>query len=80
MSRQLTVYVRDGCHLCEDMLTDLRQYQAEMGFELETVEIDDQVELESRYGTLVPVLVCEGQEICHYFLDEVALKQCFGAA
>ena len=77
MNRQLTVYTRNGCHLCEDMLQELQQRQASMAFQLQVIEIDDRPELESSYGTKVPVLVCDGQEVCHYFLDEVALKQCF---
>ena len=80
MNRQLTVYIRSGCHLCEDMLQELQQRQAALGFSLETVDIDGRPELESQYGTKVPVLVQGAREICHYFLDEVALKQCFGDA
>ena len=80
MNRHLTVYIRDGCHLCEDMLQELQQRQAVLGFSLETVDIDGRPELETRYGALVPVLVHGDQELCHYFLDEVALKQCFGDA
>ena len=78
MSRQLTLFVREGCHLCEDMQQQLAHWQPKMGFRLEVIEINERPELESLYGTKVPVLLHAGQEICHYFLDEVALKQCFG--
>lgn len=80
MKQQLTVYLRSGCHLCEDMLQALQRHQAVMGFTLETVDIDGRPELESLYGTKVPVLLYGERELCHYFLDEVALKQCFGDA
>lgn len=80
MSRHLTVFIRRGCHLCEDMLLELQRHQAELGYSLETVDITGQPALESRYGTKVPVLTLDGREICHYFLDEVALKQCIGEA
>ena len=80
MSRHLTVYIRSGCHLCEDMLHELRLRQAEWGFSLETIDIQDQPALESLYGTKVPVLIRGKDEICHYFLDEVALKRCFEAS
>ena len=80
MSRQLTVYIRSGCHLCEDMLHELQLRQAEQGFSINIVDITDRPELESLYGTKVPVLTQGEQEVCHYFLDEVALKQCFGDA
>lgn len=78
MRRQLTVFIRTGCHLCEDMLQALQQRQAALGFSYETVDITGRPELESLYGTKVPVLVRGGLEICHYFLDEAALQQCFG--
>ena len=77
MSPQLTIYIRTGCHLCEDMLQELQQRQASMNFMLDVIDIDGQPDLEPQYGTKVPVLVSGNQEICHYFLDEVAFKQCF---
>jgi len=77
MSRELTIYIRTGCHLCEDMLQELNLRQKSLGFSLQTVDIADKPELESLYGTKVPVLTHDGAEICHYFLDEVALRQCF---
>ena len=77
MNRQLTIYIRTGCHLCEDMLQELNLRQAALGFTLQVVDIADKPELGSLYGTKVPVLTHAGEEICHYFLDEVALRQCF---
>ena len=77
MNQKLTVYTRDGCHLCEDMLNELAQRQIEYSYSLDVIEIDGQPELESLYGSRVPVLVHEGREICQYFLDPVALQQCF---
>jgi thioredoxin reductase (NADPH) len=44
-----------------------------LGFELELVDIEGRPELEARFGERVPVLHCEGEEVCHYFLDEAAL-------
>ncbi|MDH5444702.1 MAG: glutaredoxin family protein [Gammaproteobacteria bacterium] len=77
MSVQLTIYTRDGCHLCEDMLLELQQRKSKRPFSLNIIEINGLPELESLYGTKVPVLVHEGREICHFFLDEVAFNQCF---
>lgn len=77
MSRTLTVYLRTGCHLCEDMLMQLEELQAAQDFVLNRVDINDNSELEASYGTKVPVLVADGQEICHYYLDKVALTRYF---
>ena len=72
---RLTLYGRTYCHLCEDMLRALESLQDELQFSVETVDVDADSALESRYGELVPVLVGpDGREICHYFLDLTALK------
>ncbi len=77
MSQELTVYIRTGCHLCEDMLQELQQRQAGLGFSLRIVDISGRPELEALYGTKVPVLTRDENEVCHYFLDAVALQRCF---
>jgi len=70
----LTLYFRHGCHLCDDMQQHLRGLQEGWRFKLEFVDIDRNQDLKSRYGTLVPVLAGDNEEICHYFLDEMALR------
>lgn len=74
VSAQLTIYIREGCHLCDDMEQALRECEAELDFETQRVSIDNHPELEQAYGTRVPVLACDSVEICHYFLDMQALK------
>ena len=74
----LTVYERAGCHLCDDMLAALAEWQAELGFEVERVDVDDVPEIAARYGPKVPVLVHDSTEVCHYFLDLDALRRALG--
>ena len=74
-ANQLTLYSREGCHLCEDMQNLLPAYLDGAGFSFNTVYIDNISELEQQYGTLVPVLKAGEKEICHYFLDVKALQQ-----
>jgi glutaredoxin len=69
----LTVYGREYCHLCSDMVEALEALRPAYGFTLQVVDVDQDEALEQRYGTLVPVLVADGEEICHYFLDREAL-------
>ena len=40
---------------------------------IERVDIAETPELESAYGTRIPVLEADGREICTYFFDEEAL-------
>jgi hypothetical protein len=38
-------------------------------FDLEVLDVDADPALEERYDELVPVLLHDGHELCHYFLD-----------
>ncbi len=76
---QLTVYIRTYCHLCADMIAALAPWQARYGFELETRDVDSDPAWEADFGDKVPVLCAGEREICHYFLDEAALREYFSA-
>lgn len=65
----LTLYSRTWCHLCEQMLDELRPLADAFGATVEVVDVDGDPELVARYDELVPVLVCNGVELCHYRLD-----------
>ena len=69
----LTLMFREYCSLCHHMRAALQPYQAEYGFELQVFDVDEDPELEARYNELVPVLLHEGGEICHWHLDEAKL-------
>lgn len=75
---ELTVYSRDYCHLCRDMVEALAALRPSLGFSLRVVDVEADPELESRYGVRVPVLEGTGQEICHYVLDRAALDAFLG--
>lgn len=72
---RLRVYGRRDCHLCDEMIAALRALQSELAFELEVLDVDSDAALETRFGAQVPVLVdSSDEEICHYWLDEAALR------
>ncbi len=73
----LVVYGREDCHLCLDMIAALREWQGRHGFHLEIIDVDSDDDLKSRYGERVPVLMAEGEEICHYHLNSGALDAYF---
>ena len=77
--RQLTVYVRRGCHLCTDMTQELERLRQELDFEINIVDIERDPELVELYTTRVPVLVVDGVEICYYFLEETRQRQHFSS-
>jgi thioredoxin reductase (NADPH) len=76
---QLTLYYREGCHLCEEMLQALRGLQPRLGFELVLMDIDRDPALAQRYDEWVPVLCHREREICHYHLDESGLLRAIEA-
>ncbi|GAB4300531.1 MAG: hypothetical protein Kow0096_20640 [Thiohalomonadaceae bacterium] len=75
----LTLYLRHGCSLCDDMLAALRPLQQELGFSLAIVEVEEEPALEQRYGARVPVLTSPQGELCHYFLDLDRVRRYFAA-
>jgi hypothetical protein len=72
------LYSRSYCHLCDDLLTALRKLVGDQ-IGVNVIDIDLHAELLQRYDELVPVLIgCRDgqpdQQLCHYFLDENAVK------
>ena len=74
MSKLLRVYSKDNCHLCHDMIEDLRLWQTRLTFEFEVIEIDDDAELLARFGLMIPVLMHNDQVLCFGRLDLTALR------
>lgn len=74
----LTLYYREGCHLCETMLQALRGLQPRLDFDISLVDIDRDSALRQRYDEWVPVLCRGAEEICHYQLDVDALRLVLG--
>ena len=40
-SKELIVYYRESCHLCEHVVASLFQLQGELGYQIKQVDIDD---------------------------------------
>jgi glutaredoxin len=70
----LKLYGRAWCHLCEDLHAALEPIAAEFGVAIEWIDIDTDPALEALYDELVPVLVLDGVELCHYRLDEARVR------
>ena len=75
MPRELTVFVRQGCHLCTDMLQELEYLKSELDFRYCVRDVDEDAGLTARYGDRVPVLVAGMTELCWYFLDIDRLRE-----
>jgi glutaredoxin len=70
----VTLYLADGCHLCEQALTQLEQLRLELDFELEPIDIEGDPELEREYRALLPVLEIDGERAYVFEIDEDGLR------
>lgn len=71
----MTLYAREGCHLCDDMKYTLESLKDEYHFELDVIDIDQTETLRRRFNDKVPVLARGGDLICQHFLDANALRE-----
>ena len=69
----LTVYSRQGCHLCEELIESLLPL-VRGRLDVEVIDVDTSAVLRETYGERVPVLEHSGRFICQYFLDEAAVR------
>ena len=72
---KLTVLSREYCHLCDELLAGLRQFQGRYDFQIEVVDVDRHPDLEERWGDKVPVVLDGEIEVCRYHLDAEALDR-----
>jgi glutaredoxin len=75
---QLILYGRAWCHLCEEMRAALEPLAEAAGARVQEIDVDSDPTLQARYDELVPVLVCDGVELCHYRLDEPRVRAALG--
>jgi ABC-type uncharacterized transport system ATPase subunit len=70
----LVVVTRDGCGLCDDMLTELAELERTHNLpKVTVVDVDSDAELVRQFGLKVPVLLLDGSVICHYTLNSKEL-------
>jgi len=63
------VYSRPGCGLCDELIDALRALPAAAGLPLDVVDVDAEPATRTRYGHKIPVLLLEGELVCHGHLD-----------
>jgi thiol-disulfide isomerase/thioredoxin len=71
----LTLYYREGCHLCEQMAAALYALQEELHYQVEWIDIDKDKQLKQRYNVDIPVLAIRDEVIFYHFFDEISLRQ-----
>ncbi len=68
------LYVRDKCHLCEQMLVELEANLVNQKYHVEVIDIDTDPELQRQHAGQIPVLTYQGTVLCEYFFDSKVLE------
>lgn len=76
---RLLLYTRSECPLCEEMLHALQAMPEIGGCSLELADVDADPEARRRYGLKVPVLLMDGELVCHGRLDPAELRKALAA-
>jgi glutaredoxin len=68
--REVVVYSRKGCHLCEIVKESLSKLQRRGGFHWREVDVDTDENLRRRFTDEVPVVFIDGHKAFKYRMDE----------
>ena len=72
--QEFYLYGRENCHLCDEMLDELKDLLQGSDSIYHVIKINGDPELEQRYGARVPVLVAGDRELCHIRLDRQSVR------
>jgi len=72
---EVTIYLAQGCHLCESAQRVLASVREEIPFRLVEVEIDGDAELERAHRERIPVVAVDGEEAFTYFVHPDGLRR-----
>jgi glutaredoxin len=70
---RVLVYTKPGCHLCDDMLDQLRAALAGTGVVVAERNITQDLDDYERYKHDIPVLMIDGREVARHRISEPAL-------
>ncbi len=69
-ARQVVVYSRKGCHLCEIVKETLSKLERRGGFTWREVDVDSDDQLRRQFTDEVPVVFIDGRKAFKYRMDE----------
>ena len=67
--REVTLYTRPGCHLCEEAKAAVAPLLREFGAVLREVNIENDAVLEGRYGWDIPVIFIGARKAAKHRVD-----------
>ena len=69
-TREVILYSRKGCHLCEIVKESLVKLQRRGGFTWREIDVDSDAQIRHRYNDEVPVVFINGRKAFKYHMDE----------
>ena len=76
----VVVYHAAGCHLCVRARGVVADLQAELGFELDEIDITGDPALEAEYRKWLPVVEVDGRRRFTYYVQPDALRRAVAQA
>jgi predicted thioredoxin/glutaredoxin len=73
--RRFLLYSRPGCGLCEEMLSELAAVPEAAAAGVDVIDVDKDHATKARYGHKIPVLLLDGELVCHGRLDPEELHK-----
>lgn len=65
----VVVLVRQGCHLCDEVVPVVAEVCATLGRRLTTLDVDSEPSLKASYSDHVPVTFVDGDVLSYWFVD-----------
>lgn len=72
--RDVTLYTREGCHLCDEAKSVMTPVLGQFGAKLTEVDVDDDPVLRERYTNDVPVIFVGREFFAKHRVDAAALR------
>ena len=72
---RITLYSRPGCHLCDNARGVIESVCAETGESYVDINIDDDPELQARFGEEIPVTFVDGKQHDFFRVSADRLRQ-----
>jgi len=73
--RDVTIYSRPGCHLCEEARAQIAPLLKEFGARLTEINIDEDSQLRARYDYDVPVIFLGARKAAKHRVDVVQFRR-----
>lgn len=73
--REVTLYTRPGCHLCDEARAVMAPLLAEFGATLREVNIDEDAVLSERFGWDIPVIFIGARKVAKHRVDAAQFRR-----